>query len=568
MVFVGVFASPAWCEESNSINVIPKPGVVKTSDGEFKINAQTRVISIREHLSAAEFLGELLGVEVEVAFIEWPPCDGPPDAQCALKVYTADDPIRKIEPDIVFKWGDPLPENAIVLTDEAMMSPSREWYKLTVSPERVIISAGIPQGAFYGIQTLRQLVSPDLVAGTHADGTEWTVPCVHIADRPRFRWRGLMLDVVRHFQPKEEIFKFIDAMALFKMNSLHLHLTDDQGWRLQIDAFPQLTKIGSKREASNKFEMCMAPAGPAHQGFYTKDDMREIIAYAQKHFITIVPEIEMPGHATAALASVKGLGCMKRQFKVSNCWGVHPDIFCAGEDRVFEFLEKVLAEVAELFPGPYIHIGGDEAPKDRWKACSKCQARIKAEGLADEHELQSWFISRIEEYVNSLGKQIVGWDEILEGGLPPRATVMSWRGIEGGKQAAAEGHDVVMSPTSHCYFDYRQVEDSEGEPLAIGSAVTTLEETYSFEPVPEGLSYDAQAHILGTQGNLWSEYITEAEHLEYMAFPRAIALAEVAWTDKENRDWKDFTVRLPEALDMLKNRNVNFREPKPGELPQ
>jgi hexosaminidase len=442
------------------------------------------------------------------------------------------------------------------LVDDAKLGA--EGYILDVSPQIISIKAASPAGAFYAVQTLRQLVSQN---------SEFlAVPCVSITDTPRFPWRGLMLDVARHFQPKEEVFKIIDVMALFKMNTLHLHLVDDQGWRLEIDAFPQLTKIGSKREASTKFDFCMAPAGAASDGYYTKDDMREIIAYAQERFITIVAEIEMPGHATAAIASIKGLSCLNQRFKVSNCWGVHQDIFCAGEEKVFAFLEAVLAEVAELFPGPYIHIGGDEAPKDRWRACPKCQKRIKDEGLKDEHELQSWFISRIETYVNSLGKQIIGWDEILEGGLPPRATVMSWRGMQGGADAAMQGHDVVMSPTSHCYFDYRQSKDWDNEPGAIGAAVIPLDKTYSFEPVPADLPLDAQKHILGTQGNLWTEHIATPEHLQYMAFPRAVALAEVAWSPKDARDWAGFSKRLPAALSLLKAMGVNCREPRQGEL--
>ena len=451
-----------------------------------------------------------------------------------------------------------IPGNGIVFEKTRDTGLGPEGYMLDVTPGQLRIRAAEPAGAFYAVQTLRQI-------GQAGDGV-FTVPCVSITDAPRFKWRGLMIDVVRHFQPKEEIFKFLDAMALFKMNTLHLHLTDDQGWRLEIEAFPQLTEIGSRRDASTKFDFCMSPAGPAHQGYYTKEDMREIIAYARARFITIVPEIEMPGHATASIASVRGLSCLNKRFKVSNCWGVHPDVFCAGEDRVFEFLEIVLAEVAELFPGPTIHIGGDEVPKDRWKVCHKCQERMREQGLEDEDALQSWFIARIETYVNSLGKQIIGWDEILEGGLPPRASVMSWRGMQGGVAAAMEGHDVVMSPTSHCYFDYRQVEDRESEPTAIGNAVTTLRETYGFEPVPGDIPQAARKHILGTQGNLWTEYIVEAEHLQYMAFPRALALAEVAWSPQDKRNWHSFTRRLPAALALLDGMGVNYREPRDGEL--
>lgn len=555
-----VFLLPAsgiqCAQDAVGVSIIPQPMIVHKGQGVFTINSDTKLYSIAEHKPAADYLGRLLGLEVKVIFIPWPECTQA-EVACAIKGYDPSNPLLKIPVDLSLERGDPLPQNAIIIADEAMKGPSREWYNLEVAPERIVISAGIPQGAFYGIQTLRQIALQD------QGGVQWSFPGISIHDRPRFKWRGLMIDVARHFQPKEEIFKIIDAMAMFKLNTLHMHLVDDQGWRLEIDAFPQLTKIGSKREASGKFDLCMSPAGDAHQGFYTRDDMRAIIAYAAERFITVVPEIELPGHATAAIASVKGLSCLNKRFKVSNCWGVHPDIFCAGEEKVFEFLEKVLAEVAELFPGPYIHIGGDEAPKDRWKACPKCQKRIKDEGLKDEHELQSWFISRIEKRVNALGKQIIGWDEILEGGLPPRAAVMSWRGMQGGTDAAMQGHDVVMSPTSHCYLDYRQ--SAQPEPNAVGP-VTTLEKTYSFEPVPEGLAAEAAKHIMGVQGNLWTEHIATPEHLQYMAFPRALAIAEVAWSAGTARDWAGFSRRLPAALALLKRMGVNYRQPLEGEL--
>lgn len=496
------------------ISVVPRPASVQVCKGEFVFSGDTAVTTDPALDAAARAVAQLI----------------PPSSPKREKPVDEGIHIERVKaPDL-----------------------GAEGYILDISPGKIRIRAQEAAGAFYAAQTLRQLAAQSRA-----------IPCGTIRDMPRFKWRGLMIDVARHFQPKEEIFKIIDAMALFKMNTLHMHLVDDQGWRLEIDAFPQLTKIGSKREASGKFDLCMSPAGDAHQGFYTKDDMHAIIAYAAERFITVVPEIELPGHATAAIASIKGLSCLNKRFKVSNCWGVHPDIFCAGEEKVFEFLEKVLAEVAELFPGPYIHIGGDEAPKDRWKACPKCQKRIKDEGLKDEHELQSWFISRIEKHVNALGKQIIGWDEILEGGLPPRAAVMSWRGMQGGTDAAMQGHAVVMSPTSHCYLDYRQ--SAQPEPNAVGP-VTTLEKTYSFEPVPEGLPAEAAKHIMGVQGNLWTEHIATPEHLQYMAFPRALAIAEAGWSPVTARDWAGFSRRLPAALALLKSMGVNYREPREGEL--
>jgi hexosaminidase len=456
---------------------------------------------------------------------------------------------------------------AIILKiDKNKMKLGDEGYELNVRPDNITVTAESQAGLFHGVQTLRQLLPPQIESREKVTGVEWKVPCVKITDYPRFQWRGLMLDTGRHFFPKDFVLKYIDLMSMYKLNRLHLHLTEDQGWRLEIKKYPELTKIGAWRGKSKTADLFMNPSGKAHGGFYTQDDMREIIAYAAERFVTIVPEIEMPGHSQAALASVPGLSCRDQKFKVLTHWGVNQEVYCAGNEKVFEFLQDVLTEVAELFPGGYIHIGGDEVPKDRWKECPKCQARIKAEGLKDESELQSYFVKRIERFINSKGKRLIGWDEILEGGLPPRATVMSWRGMDGGIAAAQSGHDVIMSPTSNCYLDYAQ--SPADEPGAIGGPdgpKLPLCKVYSFEPAPDALTPDQAKHILGAQANLWTEYVEETKHAEYMAYPRAEAIAELTWTPKELKNWDDFLSRVITDDARLDIIGVNYRPPRENE---
>jgi len=459
--------------------------------------------------------------------------------------------------------GDRKDNTIIMKIDPGLERLGPEGYLLSVKPGSVKITAAAAAGAFYAVQTIRQMLPPGIEDGGERNNEKLSLPCVEIEDVPRFGWRGLMLDTARHFQPKEFVIKYIDAMVLFKLNHLHLHLTDDQGWRIEIKKFPSLTKIGAWRGKSTiADELSMVPSGEPHGGFYTQDDIREIVEHAASRFVTVVPEIEMPGHAQAALASVPGISCTGEHFRVRTRWGVNREIFCAGSERTFNFLEYVLTEVADLFPGEYIHIGGDEVPKERWRECPKCQARIKELGLEDEDELQSYFISRIEKFVNSRGKKIIGWDEILEGGLPPRATVMSWRGTEGGIEAARQGHDVVMSPTSHCYLDYRQ--SPAGEPDAIGSPTSVLPlcRVYSFDPVPEELSSGEADHVLGVQGNLWTEYVEAASHAMYMTYPRAAAVAEVGWSQQGSRDYDGFKTRLASQLEHLEAMGVKYREPR------
>jgi hexosaminidase len=434
----------------------------------------------------------------------------------------------------------------------------REGYRLDVTPEKVTLSAPEATGIFYGLQTIRQLLPAEILKESTVRGVAWTMPCVSIEDVPRFPWRGLMLDVCRHFMPKEFVKKFIDTMALHKFNVFHWHLTEDQGWRIEIRKYPRLTEIGSRRAQTVIGRNTDRGDGKPHGGFYTHGDIREVVAYAAARHITVVPEIEMPGHAMAALASYPELACAPARFKVMEEWGISHDVYCAGNERVFVFLEDVLMDVMELFPGEFIHIGGDECPKDRWEACPKCQARMKAQGLKDGRELQSYFVRRVGEFLASSGRRLVGWDEILEGGLAPGATVMSWRGLEGGIAAAKAGHDVVMAPNTHTYLDHYQSQATDAEPPAIGGYLP-LEKVYQFEPVPAELSADEARHILGGQGQLWSEYLPDGRQVEYMAYPRAAALAEVLWTPGKLKDYADFSRRLAGHLRRLDALGVNYR---------
>jgi hexosaminidase len=448
------------------------------------------------------------------------------------------------------------PAGSITLRLESDTDGAVERYRLTVTPSAVTISAPTHAGLFYGLQTLRQL----LPASPADASSDWSIPAVEIIDQPRFTYRGMHLDVGRHFFPVEFIKRYIDLMASYKMNTFHWHLTEDQGWRIEIRQYPRLTEVGSCRKETileRNFDPYVGDGIP-YCGYYTQDEIRDVVAYAQSRYITVIPEIEMPGHSVAALAAYPEYACTDGPFEVSTVWGVKEDIYCPTEET-FAFLEDVLTEVMELFPGTYIHIGGDEAPKTRWEESEIAQEVIRREGLADEHELQSYFIRRIERFLLANGRRLIGWDEILEGGLAPEATVMSWRGMDGGIEAAKQGHDVIMTPTSHMYFDYYQG-DAEHEPLAIGG-FTDLRKVYGFEPVPSELSSDEARHVLGAQGNVWTEYMKTAEHVEYMVFPRMLALAEVVWSPTDARDWDSFVRRLPPQLHWLDALDVNYRIP-------
>jgi hexosaminidase len=430
-------------------------------------------------------------------------------------------------------------------------------YTLTVAPEGIEISASTGAGLFYGIQTLRQLLES---AADERPSPVPRLPSLTIVDTPRFTWRGLHLDVARHFQPVSFVKKYIDLMSRYKMNTFHWHLTEDQGWRIQINKYPRLTSVGGCRRET-MVEKNFTPYvgdGVPHCGFYTQDEIREVVRYAAERYVTVVPEIEMPGHAKAALAAYPELACTPGPFEVRTTWGVDEDVFCPHE-ATFTFLEDVLNEVLELFPSRYIHIGGDEVPKVRWRNSPVAQDIIRREGLKNEEELQSWFIRRIDRFLTSKGRRLIGWDEILEGGLAPEATVMSWRGTSGGIAAARQNHDVVMSPNSHLYFDYYQG-DAQFEPLANGGLIT-LDRVYGYEPVPDSLTADQSKHILGAQANLWSEYLKTPAAVEYMVWPRALALAEVTWSTREARDWESFQARLPGALRSLGKLGVAYRIP-------
>jgi len=425
----------------------------------------------------------------------------------------------------------------------------KEWYNLHVAQQKVSISAVGNEGLFRGVQTLLQLI--------RRNGKKMEIPCLSINDEPQYSWRGMHLDVCRHFFTKEEVKKYIDHLALYKFNVFHWHLTEDQGWRIEIKKYPKLTEVGAWRKASQvgpysdqKFDTLR------YGGFYTQDEIKEIVKYASDRHITIVPEIEMPGHSLAALAAYPQLSCTGGKFDVAKGWGVFDDVYCPKEET-FRFLRDVLDEVCALFPGKYIHIGGDECPKTRWKTCANCQSLIKKENLKDEHELQSYFIKRIEKYLNGKGKQIIGWDEILEGGLAPNAAVMSWRGTEGGIAAAKEKHYVVMTPGRPCYFDHYQSKETAKEPLAIGG-YNPLDSVYKYDPTPKELGSGEKKYILGAQGNVWTEYITSFAQVEYMALPRMCALAEVLWTKPENKSYPDFVSRLKQNKFILDKLNVNY----------
>lgn len=451
-----------------------------------------------------------------------------------------------------------MPTSGIMFTPPQYEGIAKDGgYRLSIDSKLMILEAPSSQGIFYGLQTLMQLM-PASVYGSEKVADTAEVPCCNIEDAPRYKYRGLMLDVGRNFFPVSFVKKFIDLLAMHKMNTLHWHLTEDQGWRIEIKKYPRLTTVGSIRKESmvghyreQKWD------GKPYGGFYTQDEIKEVVKYAESRFVTIIPEIEMPGHSVAALAAYPWLSCdSTKKYEVSTTWGVMNDVYCPSE-RTFKFLEDVLTEVIALFPSKYIHIGGDECPKDAWKKSAFCQELIKKENLKDEHGLQSYFIQRIEKFLNSKGRSIIGWDEILEGGLAPNATVMSWRGVKGGIEAAKQKHDVVMSPSTHWYLDYYQADSTVLQPRAIGG-YNPLSKVYSFDPTPAEFTAEQAKYIIGGQGNLWSEYIKTPEHMEYMAFPRGAAIAEVLWSPKEKKNLEDFQKRWSVHTKRLDALKVNY----------
>ena len=432
---------------------------------------------------------------------------------------------------------------AIILSIDKTIS-NAEGYRLNSDAKQIRIAGASAAGVFYGIQTLRKSLPLCNGKATHV-----SIPAVHITDAPRFAYRGTHLDVSRHFVTADSIRQFIDMLALHNINRFHWHLTDDQGWRIEIKKYPLLTKIGAKREQTVIGHNTGKYDGIPYDGFYTQQQIRDIVKYAADRYITIVPEIDLPGHMQAALAAYPELGCTGGPYKVWQKWGISDDVLCAGNDKVLAFIDNVLKEVTQLFPSKYIHVGGDECPKVRWKDCPKCQARIKAlhleakDGHSAEERLQSYVITHASNYLKSLGRNTIGWDEILEGGLAEGATVMSWRGEAGGIAAAKQNHDVVMTPNSYLYFDYYQSLDKANEPQAIGGYLP-LQRVYSYEPMPEELTAEEARHIIGVQANIWTEYMPTFKHMQYMALPRVAALSEVQWTQPQLKDYTDFTNRL------------------------
>ena len=497
----------------DTLPIIPQPAQVSVKSGYFKLSSQTKIVFNDETLNNDvewfnDYLKKFYGFKLETV------ADRPKSGTF----------ISFEKPDFEVGW--------------------KEKYNMDINENEIsILAEGESAGFFYALQTLVQLIPQRDNSPKETVQTSFLVPCAYIKDEPRYEWRGMHLDVCRHFFPISFVKRYIDLMAMYKMNTFHWHLTDDQGWRIEIKKYPELTQVGAYRNGtmigSYKYKQYDTIR---YGGFYTQKEIKEVVAYAAKRHITIVPEIEMPGHSLAAIASYPWLSCTGKEQEVAKSWGVFDDVYCT-KDSAFKFLEDVLSEVIDLFPGNYIHIGGDECPKTRWKACPDCQKRIKEEGLKDGHELQSYFIKRIEKFVNSKGKQIIGWDEILEGGLAPNASVMSWRGTEGGIAAAKQKHYVVMSPGKPCYFDHYQTLDKTHEPLAIGG-YNPLDSVYAYNPTPKNLTAEEAKYIMGAQGNVWTEYILDEKHVEYMAFPRMIALAEVIWSKPENKNFDHFLKRL------------------------
>lgn len=507
-----LFILAGQCAFAQSIPIIPKPVSFEAKGGEFIINQNTVIAAAdAEDLKAAGFLNDYL------------------QEFYGFKLNTG-------------KAG----KNSIALKSGKGSADAKDSYQLKVSKNKISITGNTYTGTFYGIQSLIQLlpVADKLPA---ARLSVLKIPTVSIEDEPRFAYRGMHLDVGRHMFPVSFVKKYIDYIALHKMNYFHWHLTEDQGWRIEIKKYPKLTEVGGFR---NGTLIGRYPGtgndSTRYGGFYTQDEVREIVKYAADRHITTIPEIEMPGHSSAALTAYPWLGCPGTgPYKVEETWGVFDDVYCAGKDSTFTFLQDVIDEIIPLFPAKYIHIGGDESPKANWKKCPLCQKRIKDEGLKDEHELQSYFIQRMEKYINGKGKTIIGWDEILEGGLAPNALVMSWRGEAGGIEAAKQKHQVIMTPGSHVYFDHAQ--STREDSITIGG-YTSVDKVYSYEPIPKELSEEEGKYVLGAQANVWTEYMHNASKVEYQIFPRMSALSEVLWSPKESRDWKDFQRRLPLQL--------------------
>ena len=511
---------------NQGINIIPAPVTLVQNEGSFKTNNNTTFYAPS---ADAKVIAEFFATKLQ-------PSTG----------YT-------------FAVADKDGSNTIaLLLDESIAHA--EGYTLDVTPKGAVIKAQTPQGLFYGMQSFLQLLPAEVESPVLIRNISWEAPAVSITDEPRFQYRGIMLDPCRHFIPVENVKKQLDVLSLFKINRMHWHLTEDQGWRIEIKRYPKLTEIGATR---------IEGEGHEYGGFYTQEEIKEVVKYAADRFITIIPEIELPGHELAAIAAYPELSCTGEAITPRVIWGVEDVVLCAGKESTFEFLENVIAEVVELFPGEYFHIGGDECPKTSWATCPLCQKRIREEGLhADkehtaEERLQSYFVKRIEKVLTKHGKKMIGWDEILEGGLAPTATVMSWQGEQGGIAAANMGHDVIMTPSSNgLYLDHFQG-DPKIEPVAIGG-YSTLERVYNYNPTPDTLVAAGLDHfVLGVQCNIWTEYMYTTDLMEYRIYPRILALAEIAWTKLENKDYKDFERRVENAYVRLDGHNINYHIPQP-----
>lgn len=513
--------------EPNEIVLIPEPSEVIIKDGVFEFNSETRfVITNEKHKTIVQ--------------------------QLTSKFASA----AGFKPQIVSK---PPEKNYIVLNSDDELG--KESYTLNVSTNTIEVKAGDYSGFVYAIETIRQLLPPEIENQKEQPDSKWFIPNLEINDSPRYPWRGLMLDVSRHFFDKEYIMKSIDRMALFKLNTLHLHLVDDQGWRIEIKKFPKLTEVGAFRVNQeekhwNAREKNKSADKATFGGFYTQEDIKEIVAYATQKGITVVPEIEMPAHVMSALAAYPEFSCFEDAISVPS-GGVWPitDIYCPGKEKTFEFLQDVLLEVMDLFPSKYIHVGGDEATRTNWEKCPHCQKRMKSEGLKNTEELQSYMIKRMERFISSKGRILLGWDEILEGGLAPGATVMSWRGIKGGWEASKEGHDVVMTPSTVYLNQYQGEPDYE--PIAFGG-YEPLRKVYHFDPVVDSMSVEQKKHILGSQANLWSEFVTTTQESEYMLYPRVPALAEALWTPKKKKDWNRFSKKIPSLFKRFDAMGITY----------
>lgn len=511
----------------NEINLIPQPVKLETQTGFFKISATTKMVSNQANKEIADLFAAMI------------------KAPTGYNLGHATS----------HKYGIHLNINATYNS-----TLGNEGYVLEVNPSRISISANKPAGLFYGMQSLMQLLPKEIESPLKTKTETWLVPCVKITDYPRFAWRGLMLDVSRHFFDKELVKKYINQLAKYKMNVFHWHLTDDQGWRIEIKSLPKLTEIGAWRAPRMGLWWTRNPQAEgenaSYGGFYTQAEVKEIVKYAQERFVTILPEIDVPGHSLAALAAYPELSCTGGPFKVNvgNVFYTKEDnALCPGNEQTFDFMDKVLGEVAALFPGQYIHIGGDECYKGFWKDCAKCQKRMAGENLKTVEELQSYFIKRMEKIVQAKGKKMMGWDEILEGGLAPEATVMSWRGMQGGIEAAKANHHVVMTPTANCYLDLYQGDPAVEPPTY---SRLTLTNCYNFEPIPKEISDPSL--VLGGQGNLWTESVPNYRQVEYMTWPRAFALAEVFWSPKETRNWDSFVQRMEANFARYNIANVNY----------